>query len=801
MVWIRSTKKLRRERRPPIAILQEREKRSELSESLSETLCVLIAFALYISICVILFERMTTFSWVQSERMEPSWQRTTTRRSPYPLSPVNLHLSRHTSSRKRSTSVQFLVGAAVVGAVLTRVSGFSATTTTAHYGTTLLEASRTSSLPEGGVLAQPVQPRTSTCDEKRQQAYTAMNRSRVESALSNYESSNGGVDAHVLELLSDEFLYSTTRRRQRPKGRPAFVAGAMKQENMIQFLERRDAVQQIMEQQQQQVSVMSDPEKEAIAPYINGGTEEKTTSSSKSNNNNTPKRKSRLKGVATESSSSASSTDAFHRDNNSLVADTAATTSNNKSRQQPRKRVVKNLPKATEKADQLAKRQSYAKRTKNANGMDLQKYYKTDLLTADEEYSLGMKIQFMIKCEQVHQGLAEELMRLPTMEEWAAACGFTQEDPDFIATEADEQLRPPGSETMFEETDPNLFVGNGLAVDAGPGRGRGRAQEPQPVKLGDFYDDSEIRKQQKQRVANKTNDKLSSSSSGEATAKNPISKRKDLKPINRGTVTDFVEMMMTAREAKQQMVQSNMRLVVSIARKYSNVGVGLQDLIQEGSLGLSRAAEKFEPKRGFKFSTYASWWIQQSVFRSIAYHSRTIRLPVHIHTLLNRVRRIRNALQSELGRAPTNDEIAEQLGMTTQKYNKMIRLTKRSISLETPKYQSNPKDLGHESSDLLGETIASTTLEDESSPETKVDHTLFHQDLKKMMTILDEDERTVITARYGLADGLTRTVTAVAAQMKQSKAWVRSQECRALRKLRRPWYEKKLKEHQNALSD
>ena len=147
-----------------------------------------------------------------------------------------------------------------------------------------------------------------------------------------------------------------------------------------------------------------------------------------------------------------------------------------------------------------------------------------------------------------------------------------------------------------------------------------------------------------------------------------------------------------------------------------------------------------------------------------------------------------------------NEEVAEQLGMTTQKYNKMIRLTKRSISLETPKYQSNPKDLGHESDDLLGESIASTTLEDESSPETKVDHNLFHQDLKEMMTILDEDERTVITARYGLSDGLTRTVTAVAAQMKQSKAWVRSQECRALRKLRRPWYEKKLKEYQDALS-
>jgi RNA polymerase sigma factor (sigma-70 family) len=130
----------------------------------------------------------------------------------------------------------------------------------------------------------------------------------------------------------------------------------------------------------------------------------------------------------------------------------------------------------------------------------------------------------------------------------------------------------------------------------------------------------------------------------------------------------------------------------------------------------------------------------------------------------------------------------------------MMRLTRRSISLETPKYQQNPKDLWHESEDLLGDSIDSTVLQDESSPESRVDRNLFHQDLREMLKILQEDERRVICARYGLEDGLTRTVTAVAAQMKQTKAWVRSQECRALRKLRRPWYEKRLKEHQDSLT-
>ena len=219
-----------------------------------------------------------------------------------------------------------------------------------------------------------------------------------------------------------------------------------------------------------------------------------------------------------------------------------------------------------------------------------------------------------------------------------------------------------------------------------------------------------------------------------------------------------------------------MRLVISIARKYYNAGVTLPDLVQEGSLGLSRAAEKFEPKKGFKFSTYASWWIQQAVFRSIAYHSRTIRLPVHVHNLLNRVRKVRQALQGELGRAPTNEEVAGQLGMTRQKFNKMLHLTKQSISLEAPKCLSNPKDLGHESDDLLVDTISkSSIMEDEATPQKAVDYGLFHDDLKNIMKILDDDEHKVICARYGLHDGLTRTVTTVSCVTQITSTLVRKE--------------------------
>lgn len=202
-----------------------------------------------------------------------------------------------------------------------------------------------------------------------------------------------------------------------------------------------------------------------------------------------------------------------------------------------------------------------------------------------------------------------------------------------------------------------------------------------------------------------------------------------------------------------------------------------------------------------QFNSIQNRWIQQAVFRSIAYHSRTIRLPVHVHNLLNRVRKVKSILESDLGRQPSNEEMAEALDMTLGKYNKMLRLSRRSISLELPKYKSNPKDLGHESNDLLGESIPTTHVEEHDAvPEKGVDRSLFHDDLREMLQVLDDDEREVIRYRYGLEDGLTRTVTAVAAQMKQSKAWVRSQECKALRKLRRPWYEKKLKEHQESLN-
>lgn len=660
--------------------------------------------------------------------------------------------------------------------LVTSVHGFTLLANKSRLSTALA-ARRAATAP---AAVQELTPIKESPAERRRSAMKALDRQQVQKAML-------GVDAQMLEMLSEHLIHNfegqgqaaTTTVEQtnkRPKGRPEFVPGAMNYNTMVKFRERRDLLDYV----KSRGVAMSEAEYAAVAPYLKQG-------SVKIKSARAP---SRIKGVvASPDSSPTSATSSSTTISNNAAVTTQEpsalpTTTSKTTALKKRKRVVKNLPqrrKQTE-APTMAPHQDTSTSNRRTNGLDLQKYYRTELLTADEEYSLGMKVQFMMKCEQVHEGLALRDQRLPTMEEWAAACGFTDEDPSFLATEADELLRPAGSETMFEYTDPTTFVGNGQAGNAGPGRGRGRARKPPPTQLKPFLDDSKYRAQLRAKKID------------------VIPKRK-LTPINHGTPTQFVEMLMTAREAKQRMVQSNMRLVVSIARKYSNAGVSLQDLVQEGSLGLSRAAEKFQPTKGFKFSTYASWWIQQAVFRSIAYHSRTIRLPVHIHNLLNRIHKVKNSLQIEFGRAPTNEEIAEHLGMTLQKYNKMLRLTKRSISLEQPKYTNNPKDMFHEGDDLLGDTISSTSaLADEATPEKRVDRSLFYADLMDMLNMLEEDEKRVICARYGLMDGLTRTVTAVSNEMRVSKAWVRSQECRALRKLRRPWYEKKLKEHQDAMT-
>ncbi len=252
--------------------------------------------------------------------------------------------------------------------------------------------------------------------------------------------------------------------------------------------------------------------------------------------------------------------------------------------------------KESEKEGETTGMMQAGKGGKDGEPPNLQRYYRTELLTPQEEYTLGMKIQFMIHCEQVHDGLSLKYGQSPTIVEWARACGFKTKDPidedtNYMESDYVNQIRPLKSESIDPVEDANMFVGNGLVYESGPGRGRGRSKKRPPTKLESYYDDSDIK--------------------FESDFKE---KEKSLKPLNRGTTMDFVELMIHAKEAKQRMVQCNMRLVVSISKRYKHVGVNIADLVQEGSIGLTRAAEKFDPKKGFKFSTYASWLVSYFTF-------------------------------------------------------------------------------------------------------------------------------------------------------------------------------------------
>ncbi|EGB12299.1 hypothetical protein AURANDRAFT_12561, partial [Aureococcus anophagefferens] len=218
------------------------------------------------------------------------------------------------------------------------------------------------------------------------------------------------------------------------------------------------------------------------------------------------------------------------------------------------------------------------------------------------------------------------------------------------------------------------------------------------------------------------------------------------------------------RSARQALVATNMRLVVSVAKRYTGLGLGLSDLVQEGSLGLMRAATKFDPARGCKFSTYACWWIQQAILRAVAFQSRLIRLPMHVHQDLAKLKRGTRDFTAAHGREPSDGELAELLEMTPAKLRKVRAAARQGDTLK------------------LEDTLASK----EPTGETAVELALLHEDLHAAMDDLDADEKRVISLRYGLEDGVPCTPAQVAASCAESKEWVRRCEMRAIRKLRKP---------------